>query len=177
VQDRATHHGNGMEGYRKLFLALRASLVVMFPLTMAFVARWSDFHFNLSNFSMSLAMVVPRGLIMLVVMWGMIPTTRGRSSSATRRRSPTRRSWRSASRSSPPRRRKSRSWSGCSRNGRRRDSPAGNRFAAERWRRVCVQIADNDRSGGCRRAQVCRCGIGYDGRDATELRVPIGWTA
>jgi hypothetical protein len=67
------HQDKGMESYRKLFLALGASLVVMFPLTMAFVARWSDFHFNLSNFYMSLAMVAPMGLIMLVVMRGMFP--------------------------------------------------------------------------------------------------------
>ena len=45
----------------------------MFPLTMAFVAQWSHFHLNLSNFYMAVAMVAPMGLIMLGVMRRMFP--------------------------------------------------------------------------------------------------------
>lgn len=63
-------------GYGKLFLALGLSLIVMFPLTMAFVAQWSHFHLNLSNFYMAMAMVAPMGLIMLGVMRGMFPNPR-----------------------------------------------------------------------------------------------------
>ena len=40
------HQDEGMKklgGYGRLFLALGLSLIVMFPLTMAFVARWSHF--------------------------------------------------------------------------------------------------------------------------------------
>jgi hypothetical protein len=66
-------HDKEMGGYAKLFLALGLSLIVMFPLTMAFVARWSHFHLNLSNFYMAVAMVAPMGLIMLGVMRGMFP--------------------------------------------------------------------------------------------------------
>jgi uncharacterized protein (DUF305 family) len=40
---------------------------------MAFVAQWSHFHLNLSNFYMAVAMVAPMGLIMLGVMRGMFP--------------------------------------------------------------------------------------------------------
>jgi len=73
------HHAHGrtrVSGYGKLFLALGISLAVMFPLSMAFVNRWSDFHLNLSNFYMALAMVAPMGLIMLGVMRGMFPSPR-----------------------------------------------------------------------------------------------------
>jgi hypothetical protein len=69
-------HTKSMGGYGKLFLALVLSLAVMFPLTMAFVAQWSHFHFNLSNFYMAVAMVAPMGLIMLGVMRGMFPNGR-----------------------------------------------------------------------------------------------------
>jgi hypothetical protein len=65
-----------MGGYGRLFLALGLSLIVMFPLTMAFVARWSHFYLNLSNFYMAVAMVAPMGLIMLGVMRGMFPNPR-----------------------------------------------------------------------------------------------------
>lgn len=70
------HHADGEKsgsGYGKLFIALGISLAVMFPLSMAFVNRWSDFHLNLSNFYMALTMVAPMGLIMLGVMRGMFP--------------------------------------------------------------------------------------------------------
>lgn len=63
-------------GYRKLAVALALSLVVMFPLTMAFVASWSDVYLNLSNFYMAIAMVAPMGLIMLLVMRSMFPNRR-----------------------------------------------------------------------------------------------------
>jgi uncharacterized protein (DUF305 family) len=43
---------------------------------MAFVAQWSHFHLNLSNFYMAVAMVAPMGLIMLGVMRGMFPDRR-----------------------------------------------------------------------------------------------------
>ncbi len=69
-------HDKTMSGYQKLFLALGLSLLVMFPLSMAFVAHWSDFHLNLSNFYMAVAMVAPMGLIMLGVMRGMFPRPR-----------------------------------------------------------------------------------------------------
>lgn len=69
-------HDKTMSGYGKLFLALGLSLVVMFPLTMAFIAQWSHFHLNLSNFYMAVAMVAPMGLIMLGVMRGMFPDQR-----------------------------------------------------------------------------------------------------
>lgn len=76
----ATHdqgkHDTGTGGYGKLFLALGLSLLVMFPLTMAFVAQWSHFHWNLSNFYMAVTMVAPMGLIMLGVMRGMFPDSR-----------------------------------------------------------------------------------------------------
>lgn len=72
-----THgHGSGKGGYGRLLLALGLSLVVMFPLSMAFVNRWSDFHLNLSNFYMAVMMVAPMGLIMLGVMRGMFPDGR-----------------------------------------------------------------------------------------------------
>lgn len=73
------HHGEhdkGMGGYGRLFLALGLSLIVMFPLTMAFVDQWSHFHLNLSNFYMAVAMVAPMALIMLGVMRGMFPSRR-----------------------------------------------------------------------------------------------------
>lgn len=75
---RDPHEEHKMEtaGYGKLFLALGLSLVVMFPLTMAFVDRWSHFHLNLSNFYMAVLMVAPMGLIMLGVMRGMFPNPR-----------------------------------------------------------------------------------------------------
>jgi len=57
--------------YRRLFLALGLSLLVMFPLTMAFVANAGHFYLNLSNFYMALMMVAPMGLIMLFVMRNM----------------------------------------------------------------------------------------------------------
>lgn len=63
-------------GYGKLAIALLLSLLVMYPLTMAFVARWSDFYINLSNVYMVLMMVAPMGLIMLLVMRGMFPNKR-----------------------------------------------------------------------------------------------------
>lgn len=59
--------------YLKLFLALGLSLLVMFPLSMAFVNVWSDFYLNLSNFYMAVTMVAPMGIIMLLVMWRMFP--------------------------------------------------------------------------------------------------------
>ena len=75
-----THHqgerDEGMSGYGRLFLALGLSLIVMFPLTMAFVAQWSHFHLNLSNFYMAVLMVAPMGLIMLGVMRSMFPNPR-----------------------------------------------------------------------------------------------------
>jgi hypothetical protein len=71
--DHQSGRNEGMGAYGKLFLALGLSLVVMFPLTMAFVAQWSHFHLNLSNFYMAVAMVAPMGLIMLGVMRGMFP--------------------------------------------------------------------------------------------------------
>lgn len=52
-------------GYGKLAIALVLSVLVMYPLTMAFVVRWSDFYLNLSNFCMAVMMVAPMGLIML----------------------------------------------------------------------------------------------------------------
>lgn len=69
------HSGMG-SGYGKLFLALGLSLLVMFPLTMAFVNVWDDFYLNLSNFYMAVMMVAPMGLIMLFVMRGMFPNRR-----------------------------------------------------------------------------------------------------
>jgi uncharacterized membrane protein len=69
-------HNKGKGGYGKLFLALGLSLLVMFPLTMAFVAQASHFHWNLSNFYMAVMMVAPMGLIMLGVMRGMFPDPR-----------------------------------------------------------------------------------------------------
>lgn len=54
-------------GYGKLAIALLLSLLVMYPLTMAFVVRWSDFYLNLSNLYMALMMVAPTGLIMLLI--------------------------------------------------------------------------------------------------------------
>jgi hypothetical protein len=74
--DHQSGRNEGMGAYGKLFLALGLSLVVMFPLTMAFVAQWSHFHLNLSNFYMAVAMVAPMGLIMLGVMRGMFPDRR-----------------------------------------------------------------------------------------------------
>jgi hypothetical protein len=71
--DHQGERNEGMDGYTKLFLALGLSLIVMFPLTMAFVAQWSHFHLNLSNFYMAVAMVAPMGLIMLGVMRDMFP--------------------------------------------------------------------------------------------------------
>ena len=76
MSDHHSDHDKGMSGYGRLFLALGLSLAVMFPLTMAFVARWSDFHLNLSNFYMAVLMVAPMGLIMLGVMRGMFPDQR-----------------------------------------------------------------------------------------------------
>jgi hypothetical protein len=76
VTHRQDDHGKGMSGYGRLFLALLLSLAVMFPLSMAFVARWSHFYLNLSNFYMAVAMVAPMGLIMLFVMRGMFPSGR-----------------------------------------------------------------------------------------------------
>lgn len=76
VMNHQGAHGRGGGNYGKLFLALGLNLLVMFPLTMAFVARWSDFHLNLSTFSMALTMVAPMGLIMLGVMRGMFPSRR-----------------------------------------------------------------------------------------------------
>ena len=75
TNDRA-ERDQGMGGYRRLFLAVGLSLIVMFPLSMAFVNRWSDFHLNLSNFYMAVMMVAPMGLIMLGVMRGMFPNAR-----------------------------------------------------------------------------------------------------
>ena len=76
VRAQDTEQRPGMGGYGRLFLALGLSLVVMFPLTMAFVVRWSDFFLNISNFYMALMMVAPMGLIMLFVMRGMFPSAR-----------------------------------------------------------------------------------------------------
>lgn len=74
--DHQSGRNEGMSGYAKLILALGLSLIVMFPLTMAFVAHWSDFYLNLSNFYMAVMMVAPMGLIMLGVMRGMFPNPR-----------------------------------------------------------------------------------------------------
>lgn len=69
--------GKQMQGsYGKLFLALALGLVVMYPLTMAFVVKSSDFYFNISNLYMALVMVAPMGLIMLIVMRSMFMNTR-----------------------------------------------------------------------------------------------------
>jgi hypothetical protein len=65
-----------MGGYGRPFLALGLSLLVMFPLTMAFVAVWGDFSLNLSNFHMAVGEVAPIGLIMPGVMRGMFPHRR-----------------------------------------------------------------------------------------------------
>lgn len=74
MTDRHAERGKGTGGYGRLFLALALGLAIMFPLSMAFVNRWSDFHLNLSNFYMALAMVAPMGLIMLGVMRAMFPS-------------------------------------------------------------------------------------------------------
>jgi hypothetical protein len=76
VTNHDVERNKGMNGYGRLFLALGLSLAVMFPLTMAFVAQWSHFHLNLSNFYMAAMMVAPMGLIMLGVMRGMFPDRR-----------------------------------------------------------------------------------------------------
>ncbi len=73
MADEQMKSGRGLGGYGRLFLALVLSVIVMFPLTMAFVNRWSDFHLNLSSFYMAVMMVAPMGLIMLGVMRGMFP--------------------------------------------------------------------------------------------------------
>jgi hypothetical protein len=59
--------------YGKLAIALVLSLMVMYPLSMAFVAKASHFHFNLSNLYIALTMVAPMGIIMVLVMWRMFP--------------------------------------------------------------------------------------------------------
>lgn len=69
-------HESGRGNYRRLFLSLGLSLIVMFFLSMAFIAQWSHFYLNLSNFYMAVAMVAPMGLIMLGVMRGMFPNPR-----------------------------------------------------------------------------------------------------
>jgi hypothetical protein len=73
VMHHQAERDQGMGGYGRLALALGLSLLVMFPLTMAFVARWSHFYLNLSNFYMAVLMVAPMGLIMLGVMRSMFP--------------------------------------------------------------------------------------------------------
>ena len=57
--------------YAKLGIALASSYVVMFLLTMSMIRTIDHFHVNLSNAYMALIMVMPMGLIMLGVMWGM----------------------------------------------------------------------------------------------------------
>ena len=77
MNTHSRQHGSRMKnGYWSLSLALTLSLAVMFPLTMAFVNRWSDFYLNLSNFYMAVLMVAPMGLIMLFVMRSMFPDKR-----------------------------------------------------------------------------------------------------
>jgi hypothetical protein len=73
VMHHQAERDQGMGGYGRLALALGLSLLVMFPLTMAFVAQWSHFYLNLSNFYMAVLMVAPMGLIMLGVMRSMFP--------------------------------------------------------------------------------------------------------
>ncbi len=77
MRSHGTEHDRQMTtGYGKLALALSLSLLVMYPLTMAFVVRWSDFYINLGNFYMAVMMVAPMGLIMLAVMRSMFPSSR-----------------------------------------------------------------------------------------------------
>lgn len=79
MNEHPNESGNGMgkgSGYGRLFIALGLSLIVMFPLTMAFINVWGDFYLNLSNFYMAVMMVAPMGLIMLFVMRGMFPNRR-----------------------------------------------------------------------------------------------------
>lgn len=77
MRTHESHHEDQMGGgYGKLVIALLLSLLVMYPLTMAFVVRWSDFYLNLSNVYMALMMVAPMGLIMLFVMRSMFPNKR-----------------------------------------------------------------------------------------------------
>lgn len=71
--DGHEQHGGGNGSYGKLAIALMLSLSVMFLLSMAFVAEWSHFYLNLSNFYMAVTMVAPMGLIMLLVMRDMFP--------------------------------------------------------------------------------------------------------
>ncbi len=68
VSEHQGASAEGTGGYGRPFLALVVSLAVTFPLSMAFVNRWSDFHLNLGNFYMAVTMVAPMGLIMLGVM-------------------------------------------------------------------------------------------------------------
>ncbi len=75
-QGQGQHGGmQGMQksGYGKLGIALLLSFLVMFPLSMAFIDKWSHFHWNLSNAYMALTMVAPMGLIMMLVMRDMFP--------------------------------------------------------------------------------------------------------
>ncbi|CAN5697975.1 DUF305 domain-containing protein [soil metagenome] len=73
MQEQAPSDNQDIRSYGRLALALGLSLLIMYPLTMAFVVERSHFHFNLSNFYMALTMVAPMGLIMLGVMWQMFP--------------------------------------------------------------------------------------------------------
>lgn len=59
------------KSYLKLGIALALSYVVMFVLTMSMIRSLGHFYFNLSNAYMALIMIMPMGLIMLGVMWGM----------------------------------------------------------------------------------------------------------
>ena len=70
--EESGHKGMG-SGYRKLAIALVLSVMAMYPLSMAFVAQASHFHFNLSNLYIALTMVAPMGIIMVLVMWRMFP--------------------------------------------------------------------------------------------------------
>ena len=63
----------GSGSYLTLAAVLVASLIVMYPLTMAFINVGGDFFFNLSNLYMALLMVFPMGIIMIVAMWKMFP--------------------------------------------------------------------------------------------------------
>ncbi len=76
MNERANGQGEMGSGYGKLFISLGMSLLVMFPLTMAFVNVWGDFYLNLSNFYMAMMMLAPMGLIMLLVMRSMFPSRR-----------------------------------------------------------------------------------------------------
>ena len=75
--DATEHSGPGpAKMYLKFGAILLVSLGVMWVLSMSMIREIGHFYFNISNFYMALIMVAAMGIVMVVGMWSMFPSTK-----------------------------------------------------------------------------------------------------